>query len=354
MTMRGVLRWAGAGAWLAAAACQPEARAAETDAEAAVPVRVQPAAVVERPAQVRASGVVQARTTVDVAFQLPGKVVRVGPDEGEEVSAGQLLAQLDPTEYALGVQQAAAAAERAAAERSRYEPLLGAGSVAPNEYERMVSTARQSAAAAGLARKRLADTRLEAPISGVVARRAVEPGATVAPGAPVFTLVDLDPVRVRVGVPEADVGTVAVGEAATVTVPALPGQSFAGRVRLVGVAADPATRTYTVEVEVPNPGRVLRAGMVAEAAVVKQARARAVTVPLQAVVRDADDATLVYLLDARTGRVHARRVQVGGVQGAEVEVLDGLSGGEPVVVAGQHRVREGSRVAVAAGAGGVR
>ncbi|HEX8906998.1 MAG TPA: efflux RND transporter periplasmic adaptor subunit, partial [Longimicrobiaceae bacterium] len=185
--IRSVLRGAGAAAWVVVAACGPEARAAQSDAEAAVPVRVQPAAVVERPAESRASGVVQARTTVDLAFQVPGKVVRVGPDEGDEVRAGEVLAQLDPTEYSLGVQQAAAAAERASAERARYEPLLGAGSVAPNDYERMVSAARQSAAAAGLARKRLADTRLEAPISGVVARRAVEPGATVAPGAPVFT-----------------------------------------------------------------------------------------------------------------------------------------------------------------------
>ncbi|HEX8906685.1 MAG TPA: efflux RND transporter periplasmic adaptor subunit, partial [Longimicrobiaceae bacterium] len=225
-------------------------------------------------------------------------------------------------------------------------------SVAPNDYERMASTARQTAAAAGLARKHLGDTRLVAPISGIVARRAVEPGATVAPGAPVFTLVDLDPVRVRVGVPEAEVGTIAVGEAATVTVPALAGRSFAGRVRLVGVAADPATRTYTVEVEVPNPGRVLRAGMVAEATLRRAGTARMVTVPLQAVVRDQDDATLVYLLDAQTGRVHARRVQVGQVHGDDVEVADGLSGGEPVVVAGQHRVREGSRVAVADAGGG--
>jgi len=352
--MRGWLRWAGAGVWLAVAACQPEARAAETEADAAVPVRVQPAAVVERAAQVRASGVVQARTTVDVAFQVGGRVVAVGPDEGDEVRAGELLAQLDPTEYALGVQQASAAAERASTERARYEPLLGPGSVAANDYERMVSAARQTAAAAGLARKHLSDTRLAAPISGIVARRAVEPGATVAPGAPVFTLVDLDPVRVRVGVPEAEVGTIAVGEAATVTVPALAGRSFAGRVRLVGVAADPATRTYTVEVEVPNPERALRAGMVAEAAVSRQGTARVVTVPLQAVVRDADDATRVYLLDPQQGRVHARRVQVGDVHGAEVEVVDGLRGGEPVVVAGQHRVREGSRVAVEPGAGGGR
>ena len=99
--MRGT--WRGGAAAVGAlllAACQPEARAAETDSEAPVPVRVQPAAVVETGATVKNSGVVQARTTVDVAFQVGGRVVAVGPDEGDEVAAGTPLARLDATEYA--------------------------------------------------------------------------------------------------------------------------------------------------------------------------------------------------------------------------------------------------------------
>lgn len=336
------------------AGCQPEARAAGIDAEAPVPVRVQPAGVAETGATVTSSGVVQARTTVDVAFQVGGRVVTVGPDEGDEVSAGTPLAGLDATEYALSLQQADAAAERAAQEQARFQPLAAAGTVTANDYEKMTSTARQTRAGAGLARKRLDDTRLVAPIRGIVARRAVEPGATVAPGTPVFTLVDLDPVRVRVGVPEAEVGALQPGLAATVTVPALPGRTFTGRVRLVGVAADPATRTYTVDVDVPNPQRILRAGMVAEATVRTPGTRRAVTVPLQSIVRDENDATFVYVHDARAGQARAVRVEVGGVAGGDVEIVRGLGGGEPVIVAGQQRLRDGSRVRVTPGAGGGR
>ena len=334
------------------------ARSEEADAAAetarAVPVRVQAAASVRRPHVTAASGVVQARTEVGVAFQVAGKVVAVGPDEGSTVRAGELLARMDPTDYRLGLAQAEAQAERAAQERERFRPLVAAGSVAANDYERIESGARQTAAAAALARKRLADTRLLAPLSGVVARRAIQPGETAAPGQPVFTIVDMDPVRVRIGVPEAEVAAVRVGQRADVRLPALPGEHFAGRVTLVGIAADPTTRSYAVEVSVPNPAHRLKVGMVAEASVYGEQLTSAITVPATAVVRDADGATLVYVLDPSTGSgqaagdatVRARRVEAGAAREDAIEITSGLSAGEPVVVAGQQRVRDGSRVLV--------
>ena len=208
----------------------------------------------------------------------------------------------------------------------------------------MESVARQSAAAAALARKRLSDTRLLSPISGVVARRAVEQGSTVGAGQSAFTLVDLDVVKVRIGVPEADVGMLRTGQAATVRLPALAESTFSGRVTAVGVTADPTTRTYAVEISVPNAGHRLRAGMVAEATVAGSGRTTAITVPAAAVVRDAEGATLLYLLDTSTSRVHGRRVTLGTTLGETVEITSGLAAGDLVVVAGQQRVREGSLV----------
>jgi RND family efflux transporter MFP subunit len=321
------------------------ARSAETNDQpdaAAVVVRAERAAIIVRPHVVTASGVVEARTTVDVAFQVPGKVVAVGPDEGDVVREGQPLAELDPTDYRLAVEQSAALAEHAAAERDRYRPLLAAGSVAPNDLQRMESAARQSAAAAALARKRLSDARLLSPISGVVARRAVERGSTVGAGQSAFTLVDLDAVKVRIGVPEADVDMLRTGQAATVRLPALPEATFSGRVTSVGVTADPTTRTYAVEISVPNAGHRLKAGMVAEATVEGNRRTTAITVPATALVRDPEGATLLYLLDTSTSRVHGRRVTLGTTRGETVEIASGLAAGDLVVVAGQQRVREGS------------
>ena len=83
---------------------------------------------------------------------------------------------------------------------------------------------------------------------------------------PVFSIVDLNPVKVRVGVPEAEIAKVSQGATAEVSAPSLAGRRFKGKVGIIGVAAEPASRTYTVKIIVPNPGPVLLAGMVAEAA----------------------------------------------------------------------------------------
>jgi RND family efflux transporter MFP subunit len=291
------------------------------------------------------SGIVQANTSVDVGFEVAGKVVMVGPDEGQPVRAGQEIAALDPTDYRLAVAQASALADRAARDRDRNQPLLASGAIAPADMDHLETGARQSAAAAELTRKRFADTRLGSPISGVIARRAIEVGATVAPGQAVFTIVDLDPVRVRVGVPEADVGRITEGAAATVRIPALD-TSFAGRVSLIGVLADPATRSYTVEISVPNPSRRLRAGMVAEATITNAQTRSAIVVPATAVVHDGgvNGTTNVYVLDQDGARVHARRVTTGPAHGDSLEITAGIAAGERIIVAGQQRLREGALV----------
>jgi len=331
---------------LAISSCsRADARAAGDAENAAVSVVAHAVTPSVRTRSTTASGIVHANSTVDVAFQVGGKVVTVGPDEGQVVRAGQALATLDATEYRLAVEQASAQADRAARDRDRNRPLLTSGALAPADMDHLESGARQSAAAADLAKKRLADTRLDAPISGIIARRAIEVGTTVAPGQPALTIVDLDPVRVRVGVPEADVGHVAIGAASTVRIPALD-TTFVGRVTLIGVSADPSTRSYTVEISVPNPARRLRAGMVAEATIESKETRPALMVPAAAVLHDGgvNGSTIVYVLDGDGARVHSRRVATGTARGDSLELTSGITAGDQVIVAGQQRLRDGASV----------
>lgn len=332
-------------------ACSRDARAAAPPAAAtapATPVRVQPAARDTGRAVIRAGGVTEPRATADLAFQVPGRVVTVAVDEGTRVGRGQLLAAVDPTDYRLAYAQADLARARQGDELARARLLLPSGSIAANDFDKLDNGARQAAVAGELAAKRLADTRLTAPFAGTIAKKAVEVGATAATGSTVLTLVDLSDVEVRVGVSEADVGQVRVGRPASVEVPAL-GRTFDGRVAHVGVVADPASRTYAVKVALPNASGALRGGMVATVLLPTTRTRDAVVVPAAAVARDPDGATVVFVYAPREGRVHARRVEVGDAGGADVEVARGLSVGEPVVVAGQQRLRDGSAVAVATG-----
>jgi len=331
---------------VALAACARASAKSPNEGEAAaIPVIARNVAPSTRAWSTTASGIVQAKTTVDVSFQVPGKVVMVGPDEGQTVRAGQIIAAVDPTDYRFTVEQMAALSERATRDRDRNRPLLDAGSISAADMDHLEIGARQSAAAADLARKKLSDTRLESPISGTIARRAIEVGATAAPGQPVFTIVDLDPVRVRIGVPEGDVGHVTVGAPASVRIPALSA-TFTGRVSLIGVSADPATRSYTVEVTVPNRRHELRAGMVAEATISTGQTVSALLVPATAVLHNGgvDGATIVYTLDQGDSRVHARRVATGAARGDSLEITSGLTSGDRIVVAGQHRLRDGALV----------
>ena len=213
-----------------------------------------------------------------------------------------------------------------------------------------VAQAHAADAQASEERKRLDDTRLLAPISGNISMRKVDPGQTVAAGTAVFSIVDLNPAKVRVGVPEAEIAKVKLGAKATITLPSLAGRQFEGRVGIIGVAAEAASRTYTVKIIVPNPGPVLLAGMVAEAQIFGRATVHALTIPGEAIVHDPQGAPTVFVYFPDRKRVYAHKIEVGPPIGTEVEIRSGLRGDEQVVVGGQQKLREGMLVEIAGGA----
>ena len=256
-----------------------------------------------------------------------------------------MLAELDPTEYQLNVDMASAQRERAEQEFARASQVYMERGIPENDLQKAETAVKMARAGEAMAKKKLADTRLVSPLTGIVARRQVEPGEMAGPGMPPFTVVQIDPVQVRVGVPENDIDRFAVGQKAAVVIPSLGGAAVQGRVRVVGIAADPASRTYTVKIELPNANRRIRPGMIAEVRVENDATIQARTIPAEAVVRDADGITRVFVYDSGERRVHARRIEVGTAYGTEVEVRSGLNGDEMVVVGGQNRLREGTSVA---------
>jgi len=380
--------------------CRQEVRA--NSEQTTVPVQVRTPAVVERAESVSASGSVEGSETADVAFLVGGKVARVLVEEGQHVTKGQLLAEIEPTDYrnafnaATGQKDAAKAVaqkadaglrkqeleqaridfERAEDEYKRMKFLVERKSLPPNDFRRYEAaykdakeryemalegtrkedraTAKAQAhaaeAQASEERKRLEDTRLLAPISGNISMRKVDPGQTVAAGTAVFSIVDLNPAKVRVGVPEAEIAKVKLGAKATITLPSLAGRQFEGRVGIIGVAAEAASRTYTVKIIVPNPGPVLLAGMVAEAQIFGRETVHALTIPGEAIVHDPQGAPTVFVYFPDRKGVYARKIEVGPPIGTEVEIRSGLRGDEQVVVAGQQKLREGMLVEIAGGA----
>jgi multidrug efflux pump subunit AcrA (membrane-fusion protein) len=365
-------------------------------------VRLQLPHRVQQPVSIAVSGSVEGNITALTAFQVGGRVLHVYVEEGQRVTKGQLLADLDPTDYRNGFNAAVGEADAASAvnakakaglrqqeleqaridfdrwqdEYNRMKYLYEHKSLPANDFtkieagynaarerydmaksgtrteDKLAASAQLSAATAQMleAKKRLADCQLRAPISGFIGMRQVDVGVTVAPGIPVISVVDLDPVKVRVGIPESEVGKVREGARAVVSITSLNGQQFEGRVEAIAAASDPASRTYVSKIVVPNPSHVLRAGMVSEARLIGDTQENAITLPGSAIVRDERGVTQVYVLAPGQNRVYARRVEVGAMIGNEVEIHSGLTGNEQIVVDGQQNVSEGSIVKILGGA----
>ena len=362
-----------------------------------IAVRVATPKHVRIPTEIVVSGTVETPSApTSVGFLVSGKVIRVGPREGDFVKAGDVLAVIDPADYQFAVEAAIAQSalvraqdqkasvsarpevvERARANLSqaedefrRMKTLYEKKSLAPNDfkkYETAYTNAQQqygqakagaqqedkaaakaaleqAEAAERIARKRLSDSTLTAPVSGFVSKRNIEEGAMASPSAPTFTIVELDPVEIQVGVPETDVRLVHRGQQAIITASGRPGMSFSGKVRLVNVSAEPQTRTYMVRITVPNPKGALLVGMIAEARILGSESLDALTLPGQSLVRDPQGAPQVFVYFPNEKRVYARRVTAGGVMGRDVQIMDGVKDRDWIVVAGQQLVREGSVV----------
>ena len=361
-----------------------------------IAVRVATPKHIHVPAEVVVSGTVETPSEpTSVGFLVSGRVIRVGPREGDFVRAGEVLAVIDPADYQFAVEaavaqtalaraqnekasvsarpevveQARANLSQAEDEFQRMKTLYERKSLAPNDfkkYETAYTNAQQqygqakdgaqredkaaakavleqAEAAERIARKRLSDATLIAPLSGFVSKRNIEEGAMASPGTAIFTIVELDPVEIQVGVPETDVRLVHKGQQAIVTVSARPGMTFTGRVRLVNVSAESQTRTFMVRITVPNLRGELLVGMIAEARILGSETRDVLTLPAQALVRDPQGVPQVFVYFPNEKRVYAKRVTTGEVMDRDVQII-GVKDTDSIVVAGQQLLREGSVV----------
>jgi membrane fusion protein, multidrug efflux system len=343
-----------------------------------------------------ATGTVRSKTTTALSSKVMGSVTALRVREGDRVRAGQIVVEIDNRDAAAQLQKAqaglretqeaaaeveqainAAQAAKAGAEANRklaastfarYQTLLERKSVSPQEFDEvrarnqiaeaeaeradrmlqtLVAKRRQVQARADQARADITSAqvhagyaRIAAPISGVVTSKQVEVGATATPGAPLLTIEDDSRYRLEAAVDESQIGRVRLRQRAMVRVDALGGEELSGRVAEIVPAADPASRSYAVRIDLPAR-QGLRSGLYGAARFTTGER-RAITVPGKAVV-ERGQLVGVFVVDAG-GVARLRLVKTGRATGDRVEILSGLSEGERVVVGGAERVSDGSRV----------
>lgn len=298
--------------------------------------------------QVRLTGVVAADRDVVVAAEESGRVVEVLVDKGQRVAEGQALVRLDSELLEAQVAQAEARAELAEETWQRRRRLWEEDRVGTElAYLEAQAQARETAATLRNLRERLARTVVRAPFAGVVEDRSVERGSLLAPGSPVARVVDLDPLEVTAGVPERYAADIRPGAIVSVTLDALPEASFEGRVRFVGATVDPQSRTFPVELTLPNRSGTVKPEMVANVSVERRALEDALVAPQDAVVR-VENGYVVFVVVGASGEetAEARRVSIRASQANRVVLEGEIAAGDRIVVAGQQLLAAGDRVRI--------
>jgi len=235
------------------------------------------------------------------------------------------------------LQQAIASERQAEASHDQQKEGLAAAQAA-------LEAARAQTA---LARKALSDTIIKAPFSGHISDRPAALGEYVTPSTRIATLQRLNPIRLRLRLPEADAGLARVAALVTATVAAYPQRQFHGRVTAINPALDPESRTISVEVRIGNPENLLRPGMFATAQMSQPEAEEAVFVPSQAVINDpVTNSSHVYVLEGDIARV--RLVQISRptalTEDGMVRITSGLSGAETVITSNLNQLFDGAKV----------
>lgn len=385
-------------------------RAAEAPKNAArttLPVPVEVLRVTPRDFthRLEALGTVQAVREASVGVKVSGPIAALPPavELGTFLEAGALIAQVDPTPFAIEVEHKEALVARAHAQlRIRRAEIVRQRSLieinreklrlAQTEYDRLkslyddggiawvevkavelalrrtdeemeraesglreadaqlgVAEAEVAAARAELARARqaLADTEIRAPFAGIISKKTVTLGEQVAPGTVLVTLADISAVKILIRIPSDDIATLKPGEAAEVSLSGFS-EPMRGRVGYIGPRADPETRTFPVEVLVENRGaRRLLPGMFARVTIAVRAYPAAILIPRSSLSTAGDEAS-VFVVDSGEGVARKRSVHVARTFGSQLLIGGGLKADDLLVVLGHRLLRDGAAVRVAA------
>ena len=331
------------------------------------PVSVDVAPVERRPVELTQPLVasVEPVTRSTLAAELPGLVSERMFDEGQYLEKGAVLArmktdllqaQLNAAEAArvtadANIAMAKAEAENARSELERNENLRRSNVGSEKELRDAATAARVADStvtakaaemdekAAEVARLKLMidKSQVQTPVPGVVAKRHVEVGQWVKEGDPVAEVVQLDPLWVRVNVPERVLSRLKKGDEARITIDALGGETFTGKVDQILPEADPASRTFQVKLLVPNPEGKVRPGFFARATLLSKSKSQLV-VPRDAVVQRGTSAHVVV---ARSGKAVVVPVKRGPAEGEMVAVTGELTEKDVVVTRGNEQLRGG-------------
>jgi membrane fusion protein, multidrug efflux system len=325
-------------------------------------------------ATVPVSGSLRTLSTVDVKPEVGGRLIAVYFQEGDLIRKDQLLAEIDPVNYQLAYDQAAAtlavaqaglerariSAEHARTEKERADNLLRTGGITQKDHQAATTAIKdadsqvrlaeaqcgQARAALAIAEKALKDCKIFSPAQGHVQKRHFDKGSLLAPGVPLCTLVDNSQLELECVVPSYQLASLRLGQRAEFTTPTWGERMFEGVVSAINPAVESDNRSVKVKLKIANPGGELRSGMYGRGEITTGHEKNAVVIPRDSLIPEKEDSDLAGVFVVRDGKAHRVNIQVGGAQQGVIWVRNGLSLGDLVITEIGPSLKEGIPVRV--------
>ena len=296
--------------------------------------------------EVSAVGSLKSNHGVMLRPEVSGRIARLGFTDGQRVKRGQLLVQLDDTLQQAQLKQAEAQASIARTNLQRSRELLGQGFISQSAVDQNAASLEVAEAQVALARAQVSRMKVIAPFDGTAGLKLVDAGDYVKDGADIVNIEDLSSLTVQFALPERTIDRLRAGQAVEVTLDALPGRKFAGRVLAVDSQVDANGRAMQVLAQVSNPDSLLKPGMFARPRVVFSVREAAVVVPEEALVPVGTQRVIFKVARGPDGKPVSQRIEarIGLRLPGKVEILSGLKAGDTVVTAGHARLMRGDNV----------
>ncbi|WP_300455121.1 efflux RND transporter periplasmic adaptor subunit [Desulfobacula sp.] len=305
-----------------------------------VTMELEPAMVMEK---LSLPGVAKPWISLEVVSEIKGKIVNKKMTEGRHVKKGDVLAVIDKRDYQNSYDSALASYDSALATQKRLITLLKKNFVTQSQLDDAVALVKNRKAAFDNASLNLSRCTILSPMKGIVDRVHIENGTFLNPGDPVAQVLQIDKLKVEVGIPESDVDAVRNLKTFDMTIDALGGKSYTGTYHYLYKTADSMARLYKLEIQVNNSNGHILPDMFVRVKIIKKQDPQGLSVPIYSLVT-LDKAMGVYV--EKEGVVQFRPVRPGFLDGWRIQIPQGLNPGEKVVVVGHRIIEDGEQVNV--------
>lgn len=292
--------------------------------------------------QARFVGTTEAYNDIELLSETQGRVLEVKTENGMHISKGTLLAQVDDELLRANYKLAESSFEKTKKDNERYEALYKEGNVSINDLENVRISLKNAEAQYIIARRYLENAKIISPINGVIARRYINTGSTLAPGSPIANIVDISKLKVKVSVPESEIKSITKNHTVKLTTETYPGKTFEGKVISVGVKADDS-HNYPVEILLVNSNNEFNAGMYLEAVFEFKGSENLPVIPRNALVGSIKNPQ-VYV--AQNGKALLKDIIISRIEGNTVLVKSGLNAGEQIIIGGRNNLENGVAITI--------